>query len=128
MGRDWLGETCVFSHALRLYSNPFTTKSIALETESLAEAEMLSISEILKIPLQGVWTIADAIARYGNPIKTYEFTGDRKTYVFFLGKNPDYEIGLTILNEGGLVYFTMETFDVADNKELILAARNSGSP
>ena len=118
LGKIWIGETHIFSHALRLISKPFTTKSIAIETESLSKEEIQSISEKLEIELVDIKSQEDLFTKFGEPVKIEEFTDDRKTYIFFVGEGPDYEIGFTILNGGEIVYFTMDTFDVAYNKAL----------
>jgi len=118
LGRVWLGETYVFNHALKLYSKPFTTKSIAIETGSLNLGELKTVSNIIGIELLEIKSLEDLVSIFGAPVKVEEFTDDRKTYVFFVGEPPDYEIGFTILNKGGLVFFTMDTFDIAYNKAL----------
>ena len=111
----WLGETYAFSHALRLFTSPFKTKSIAL---SISDFPNISFDFLLGEDLKKFSTRDLCDARFGEPILIEEFAKDRKTYTYnTTGKNA-YEIGFTILNDGGLAYFTMETADVAYNKAL----------
>lgn len=114
LGRVWFGEQCTFSHALRLFSKPFATKSIAIDLSDIADAELQEISKILGLVIQRSYTAEECINDYGTPVNTEEFVTDRKTYEFHL--EHFYEVGFTILNSGGLVYFTMNTMDVAYNQ------------
>ncbi len=62
-------------------------------------------------------------AKFGEPILIEEFAKDRKTYTYNTTGKVAYEIGFTILNDGGLAYFTMETTDVSYNKALHRTSR-----
>jgi hypothetical protein len=116
LGRTWFGETYIFSHALRTYSNPFKTKSIALDIGELSEKEKQQISSKLNLDINSFQSQQNCNLKFGEPISTETYTDDRKTFVYFINGASSYELGFTILNNGGLVYFTMETSDVAYSK------------
>lgn len=107
----WFGDQCAFSHALRLFSRPFETKSIAIDLSDVTGAELQEISKMLGLTIRRSYTAEECINDYGSPVNTDEFVDDRKTYEFHL--ENVYKVGFTVLNSGGLVYFTMNTMDVA---------------
>jgi hypothetical protein len=115
IGKMWLGETHAFSHALRLFSRPFQTRSIALDLSDVSDGELLVVSQKLGLKVLRDYTADQCRADHGAPVEVEGYADDRKTYVYFLGDGPDYEVGFTILNNGGLAYITMDTFDVAYN-------------
>lgn len=78
----------------------------------------MSISKVIGINLEETTTAESCATKFGDPIKIYEFTNDRNSYIYVAGSNNEYEVGFTIFNNGGLVYFTMDTQDVAYNKSL----------
>ena len=112
LDRLWLGDTHGFSHAMRPYSSPFRTKSIAIAVEDASGEALVHLSARLGIELKPSLTAEECLERYGTPKRIEEYADDRKTYCFVVGAG--YQVGLTVLNAGGLVYFTMETADVAD--------------
>lgn len=114
LGRVWFGEQFAFSHVLRLFSKPFATKSIAIDLSDVSDAELHEISKILGLAVRRSYTAEECIKSYGDPVNTDEFVMDRKTYEFHL--ENAYEVGFTILHSGGLLYFTMNTIDVAYNQ------------
>lgn len=116
LGRTWFGETYIFSHALRTYSNPFKTKSIALDISELSEKEKQNISSKLNLDIDSFQSQENCNLQFGEPISIETYTDDRKTFVYFTNGSSSYELGFTILNNGGLIYFTMETSDVAYSK------------
>ncbi len=118
LGRTWLGEEYIFSHALRLYSKPFTTKSLAIELEAINISEINRISLALEIDLSAMNSKNDCDNLFGEPIATKVYMDDRKTYVYFTA-GKEYEVTFTIYNKGGLVYFTMATMDVAYYRDLL---------
>jgi hypothetical protein len=120
LGKLWLGETYAFSHALRLFTSPFKTKSIALTVSDFGDLPFdFLLGEDLKI-----FSSRDVCdAKFGEPILIEEFSKDRKTYTYNTTGKDSYEIGFTILNDGGLAYFTMETTDVSYNKALHRTSR-----
>lgn len=81
----------------------------------VADEELEAIAKKLGLQLLREYTMDQCFADYGQPVEVEGYADDRKTYVYFLGEGPDYEVGLTILNTGGLAYVTMDTFDVAYN-------------
>jgi RNAse (barnase) inhibitor barstar len=115
LDKTWFGETYLFSHTLRLYTNPFITKSLAIAPEDLSVSEREKISSLLGIDLSILANKETCDSLFGEPVSIEEFLDDRKTFNYFT-KDKAFEIGFTILNNGGLVYFTMETMDVAYNK------------
>ncbi len=120
LGKLWLGETYAFSHALRLFTSPFKTKSIAI---TVSDFEDLTFDFLLGEDLKNFSNRDVCDAKFGEPILIEEFAKDRKTYTYnTIGKNA-YEIGFTILNDGGLAYFPMETTDVSYNKALHRTSR-----
>ena len=116
LGRTWFGETYIFSHVLRTYSNPFKTKSIALSISELSEKEKQKISSKLNLDINSFQSQESCNLQFGEPISIETYTDDRKTFVYFIDGLSSYELEFTILNNGGLVYFTMETSDVAYSK------------
>lgn len=109
LGRLWLGHTHGFSHALSLYSSPFRTKSIALDMQDAPDEQLPRLSALLGVRVDPSLTVQECLNAFGPPVGTYEFTEDRKTYCFV--SDPGYQVGFTILNAGGLAYFTMDTVD-----------------
>lgn len=120
LGKLWFGETYAFSHALRLFTSPFKTKSIAL---TVSDFEDLTFDFLLGENLKNFSTRDVCDAKFGEPILIEEFAKDRKTYTYNTTGKDAYEIGFTILNDGGLAYFTMETTDVSYNKALHRTSR-----
>jgi hypothetical protein len=116
LGKLWFGDTYGFSHAMRLFTNPFKTQSIAINFGKISDSEISNISKIIGINLTRSLTKEECFKAYGSPAKVEEFVDDRKTYAFFMGSRPDYEVGFTILNAGGLLYFTMETYAISNNE------------
>jgi hypothetical protein len=120
LNKLWFGETYAFSHTLRLFTSPFKTKSIALSVSDFAN---ISFDFLLGEDLKYYSTRDVCDEKFGEPILIEEFAKDRKTYIYnTTGKNA-YEVGFTLLNDGGLAYFTMETADVAYNKALHRTSR-----
>jgi len=115
LDRLWLGDTHGFSHAMRPYSSPFRTKSIAIDMQDVSHEALMHLSEQLGIELKPSLTADECLNKYGAPNRIEEYADDRKTYSFMVG--PEYEVGFTVLNAGGLVYFTMETSDVAYSEQ-----------
>lgn len=115
LGKLWFGDTYGFSHAMRLFTSPFKTQSIAIDIGDISDSEISHISKTVGINLVRSLTKEECVQSYGNPVRVERFVDDRKTYAFFIGSGPDYEVGFTILNAGGLLYFTMETYAISNN-------------
>ncbi len=118
LGKIWFGETFVFSHALKLFSNPLAVKSIAITVDDLEVSELQRLCVLLDIDLT-IINSRDSVEKYIGAIHQIdEFVEDRKTFNVFSG-DGQYELGFTILNEGKLIYFTAETIDVSYNKHML---------
>ena len=113
LGKTWFGQTYGFSHALRLYSSPFKTKSVAIAPN---DVKLEKLTFLLGKDLSEFHRIEDCNSTFGEPIMVEEFAEDRKTCTYFVENESSYELGFTIRNVGGLEYFTMETSDIAYNK------------
>ncbi|TFY97623.1 hypothetical protein [Ramlibacter humi] len=107
LGSHWLGHVHGFSHVLRPYSSPFRTVSIAIDMRDASDEDLRRASARLGMHMDRSLTAQECLDRYGAPLATQEFASDRKTFCF--RTSPGYEVGLTILNAGGLVYFTMDS-------------------
>lgn len=120
LGKLWFGQTYAFSHSLRLFTSPFKTKSIAI---TVSDFDDVSFDFLLGEDLRKFSSREVCDDRFGEPILVEEFATDRKTFTYNTSGKDAYEIGFTILNDGGLEYFTMETSDVAYNKALHRTSR-----
>lgn len=65
LSKLWLGETYAFSHALRLFSSPFKTKSIAI---TVSDFEDLTFDFLLGEDLKNFSTRDVCDAKFGEPI------------------------------------------------------------
>ena len=103
----WVGEACGFTEVLRLARDPKVVRSVAVDLTDLPSRAQARLWNALGVPLRHGMTSRQIFALLGRPRRTKSFVPNRLTYEFRIGSRWRYRISCTVLEKGGLVYFTM---------------------
>ncbi len=107
LGQVWVGEALGFSEWLRLAEDPDVLRSISLELTDLPARVVTTILHTLGLPLKPAMRLPAIEKILGESLAIEARLDDRKTYSFRCGTREIYELGCTVLNQGGLIYLTM---------------------
>lgn len=111
LNKIWVGDTHYFTEWLRPITNPFKTKSISLDLKNLPIDALTKIARDIGIPISQKISKSEFDEMIGAPFEVEKFADDRKTFNYKT-KCGNYFLTATFINEGGLVYFTMNTSDI----------------
>ncbi|KXK63401.1 hypothetical protein AWW66_03545 [Micromonospora rosaria] len=114
LDRCWVGEASGFTQWLCLKSDPEVTRSVAIDLVALPEPTLQNMIDTLRLPLRAGLDQQQITTIFGEPIKRQRFVRDRVTLVFRIGPTDPYELGCTVHQEQGLIYFTIHPTPLPD--------------
>jgi hypothetical protein len=109
--RLWVGEAVGFSEWLRPEDEPNVLRSLAIDFAQFPADVASRVIETLGIPVARGMTLPELNSRFGEPVRTYRFVPDRVTVEFSTPRPNSYQIGCTVLHDGGLTHLVVMALD-----------------
>lgn len=108
LDRIWICQMSGFTQFCHLRDGSFCLGVLSIDLSDLPVGVGEARVHSLGLPIDITTTQDDLISRFGTPTNELRFTDDRVTFEYTDLMKSGFNASFTVMNEGGLIYLTME--------------------